>query len=134
SPDGSGALRLDGVIADVTERRRLEEDLDRFFTVSLDLLCIAGFDGRFRRLNPAWERTLGYSLEELQSRPFIDFVHPEDRERTLAEMHRLAQGGDTVRFENRYHCKDGSYRWLSWTARPVLAAAPARAEHGPALG
>jgi PAS domain S-box-containing protein len=111
--------RLDGVISDVTERRRLEEDLDRFFTLSLDLLCIAGLDGRFKRLNPAWERALGFSVAELLSRPSFDFVHPEDREASLAELRRLAGGADTVAFDNRFRCSDGSYRWLSWTARPV---------------
>jgi PAS domain S-box-containing protein len=115
----SQPVRLDGVIADVTERHRLQEDLDRFFTVSLELLCIAGLDGRFKRLNPAWERALGFSTDELLSRPFLDFVHPDDREATLAEMKRTAAGSDTVRFENRYRCKDGGYRRLSWTARPI---------------
>jgi PAS domain S-box-containing protein len=120
SPAGGQAWRLDGVIADFTERRRLEEDLDRFFTVSLDLLCIAGLDGRFKRLNPAWEATTGYTIEELLSRPFMDFVHPDDRGRAEAELQQLSTGVETIRFENRCVCKDGSFRWLSWTARPVL--------------
>jgi PAS domain S-box-containing protein len=117
--DGRG-VRLDGVLTDVTERRRLEEDLDQFFSVSLELLCIAGFDGRFKRLNPAWEQTLGYSAAELMARPFIDFVHPDDREATIAETRRVAAGATVIRFDNRYRCADGSYRWLSWTARPAL--------------
>jgi PAS domain S-box-containing protein len=121
SPGSDGQpLRLDGVIADVTERRRLEQELDRFFTVSLDLLCIAGLDGRFKRLNPAWERTLGFSAAELMARPFIDFVHPDDRDATLAEFQRICAGEETIHFDNRYVCKDGSYRWMTWTARPVL--------------
>jgi PAS domain S-box-containing protein len=111
-------LRLDGVLADVTERRQAEEERDRFFTLSLDLLCIAGFDGRFHRLNPAWERVLGFPLEELLTRPFLDFVHPDDRPATLAEVKRLATGADTVSLENRYRCRDGSYRWMLWTATP----------------
>jgi PAS domain S-box-containing protein len=89
-------------------------ELDYFFTMSVDLLCISGFDGYFKHLNPAWENTLGFSTEELMSRPFVEFVHPEDREKTLLRRERLASGTDTQYFENRYRCKDGSYRALAW--------------------
>ncbi|MDQ6700607.1 MAG: response regulator [Acidobacteriota bacterium] len=106
-------------IGEFLERKRTEEALDRFFTLSLDMLCIAGFDGVYRRLNPAWERTLGFTIEELKSRPFLDFVHPEDHAVTIAEMEKLATGDHrTVSFENRYLCSDGSYKWLLWTAAP----------------
>jgi len=98
------------------EWKRSEENLNRFFTISLDLLCIAGFDGFFKRLNPAWETTLGYSTAQLYSRPFIDFVHPDDRQATISEAGRLADGSTTIRFENRYRCADGSYKWLLWNA------------------
>jgi PAS domain S-box-containing protein len=90
--------------------------LDRYFEVSIDMLCQLGFDGYFKRLNPAWERTLGFTIEELKSRPFIEFVHPEDRERTLDQNARVRAGDQAVGFENRYLCKDGSYRWLLWNA------------------
>jgi PAS domain S-box-containing protein len=89
---------------------------NRFFTLSIDMLCIVHFNGHFKRLNPAWERTLGFSLEELQSKPMFDFVHPEDRERTLDQNRRVRGGGQALAFENRYRCKDGSYRWLLWSS------------------
>jgi len=89
---------------------------DRFFTLSIDMLCIASFNGYFKRLSPAWEKTLGFSREELQSRPMFDFVHPEDRAHTLAQNRSVRGGGQALAFENRYRCKDGSYRWLLWNA------------------
>ena len=91
---------------------------DRFFELSIDLLCQLGFDSYFKRLNPAWERTLGWSIAELTSRPFIEFVHPDDRERTLAQNREVRAGGRALEFENRYLCKDGTYRWLRWNAAP----------------
>jgi PAS domain S-box-containing protein len=98
------------------ERREAQEERDRFFTLTLDMLCIAGFDGYFKRLNPAFERTLGWTAEEMLAEPFVSFVHPADRERTVAESQKITAGTDTVTFENRYRCKDGSYKWFSWTA------------------
>lgn len=88
----------------------------RFFSLSIDMLCVLGFDGYFRRLSPAWERVLGYTLRELKSRPFIEFVHPEDRERTLNQNRDVRGGGQALSFENRYVCKDGSCRWFLWNA------------------
>ncbi|HKS97183.1 MAG TPA: response regulator [Terriglobia bacterium] len=90
-----------------------------FFDLTLDMLAIAGFDGYFRLLNPAWERTLGFTQEELRSRPYLDFVHPEDRRSTLAEASKLTTGAHVISFENRYETKDGSYKWLLWTATPL---------------
>jgi len=91
---------------------------DRFFEINIDLLCQLDFNGYFKRLNPAWERTLGWTRAELMSRPFIEFVHPDDRERTLGENARVRGGGQALEFENRYLCKDGSFRWLLWNAAP----------------
>lgn len=97
------------------EARALE---DGFFATSIDMLCILGFNGFFRRLNPAWERTLGFTLKELMSRPFIEFVHPDDRERTLKQNAQVRSGGQALAFENRYLCKDGTHRWFLWNAAP----------------
>src|SRR6516164_10505339 len=93
-----------------------EEDLREFIDLSLNLVCIAGTDGYFKHVNPAWEATFGYTREELLSRPYLEFVHPDDRESTASEAAHLASGRSTLSFENRYRCKDGSYRWLLWSA------------------
>ncbi len=103
---------------DITERKRAQEELERFFRLSVDMLAVAGFDGFFKRLNPIWEKVLGWSQEELLARPFLDFVHPDDREATAAETAGLSGGTETISFNNRYLCADGSYRWLLWDAIP----------------
>ncbi len=90
----------------------------KFFELSFDLLCIAGFDGYFKLLSPSWEKTLGFSQEELLSEPFVDFVHPDDREATAAETGKLVEGTITISFDNRYRTKNGEYRWLVWSAVP----------------
>jgi PAS domain S-box-containing protein len=89
---------------------------DRFFDLSIDMLCIAHFSGYFQKLNPAWERTLGFTRDELQSKRMFEFVYPEDRERTLEQNRIVRSGGQALGFENRYVCKDGSYRWFRWNA------------------
>ncbi|HSB01955.1 MAG TPA: PAS domain S-box protein [Anaerolineales bacterium] len=115
-----------GIDRDITERKQVEEalrakteELDRYFTSSLDLLCIADTEGYFRRLNPEWETALGYTLAELEGRQYIEFVHPEDVEATSAATARLADQRQVLNFENRYRCKDGSYRWIEWRAYPT---------------
>jgi PAS domain S-box-containing protein len=117
-----------GIANDITQRKRTEEELQklflyeleisRFFTLSLDMLCIANFEGYFIQLNPTWEDVLGYTQAELMAQPYIEFVHVDDRERTLAEARKLEIGIKTIKFENRYLCKDGSYRWLEWSVAP----------------
>jgi two-component system, sensor histidine kinase and response regulator len=102
----------------IRERRRAQEELDQLFTLSLDMLCIAGFDGYFKRINPAWEGTLGIPKEDLLSRPYIEFVHPDDREATINEARKMDQGELTISFENRYRSADGTYLWLLWNATP----------------
>ncbi|MGZ4664489.1 MAG: PAS domain-containing sensor histidine kinase, partial [Frankiaceae bacterium] len=102
------------------ERRRSQELLDAVFQMLPDLICIAGADGYFRVLNPAWEHTLGWTVDELCAQPYLDFVHPDDRLQTLAEHDRQTQHGEpVVTFENRYRCRDGSYRWLQWNSLPL---------------
>ncbi|MDZ7967551.1 MAG: PAS domain S-box protein [Nostoc sp. DedSLP03] len=98
------------------EFNKSEEKYSRFFSLSLDLLCIANFDGYFKYLNPVWTKILGWSIQELIAQPFIEFVHPEDRESTIAAAQNITQSVDAVSFENRYLCQDGSYKWLSWNA------------------
>jgi PAS domain S-box-containing protein len=114
----NGDILWDGLLIDITARKQAEEERDRFFTLSIDMLCVAGFGGYFKHLNPAWEKTLGFTKEELLAKPFLDFVHPEDRAPTLAVMEHLSATGGDVIFENRYLCKDGSYKWLAWDAAP----------------
>ncbi|HLF92467.1 MAG TPA: ATP-binding protein [Planctomycetota bacterium] len=86
-----------------------------FFESSLDLAAVADMDGTFKKLNPSWERVLGWPQAELLSHPWLDFVHPDDRANTIGEAEKLAQGAPVLHFENRYRCKNGSYRWLSWS-------------------
>ncbi len=102
------------------ERKWAGEDLDRFFKLSLDLFCIATFDGYFVRVNPAWQTMLGFSEEEMRASPYMDFVHPDDREATTERMSALTTGERVVDFENRYRTKDGSYKRLQWTSAPFI--------------
>jgi len=95
------------------------EEMNTFFDVTLDLMCIASTDGYFLLLSPAWERTLGYTREELIAKRFFDFVHPEDQNTTLEAISTLASQQEILRFQNRYRCKDGTYRWLEWNASPA---------------
>ncbi len=96
----------------------MDYNFEEFFDYSPDLLCIAGTDGYFKRINPSFERVLGWSSEELLEHPFFDFIHPDDVQPTQEEIDRLASGMPTISFGNRYRCKDGSYRHLSWSAHP----------------
>src|SRR5262249_44322736 len=102
-----------------SDLRRAARDLIRFFELSLDLFGIAGLDGYFRRVNSNFRRVLGYTTDELVSRPFAEFIHPDDRERTQAEMVKLSQGLPCVRFRNRYRDVRGDYRWFEWMAKSV---------------
>ena len=119
-------VRVDGNASDVTARKLAEEalsrrtaELERYFSTSLDLLCIADLQGNFRRLNPEWKRTLGYEIDSLNGRAFIEFVHPDDVAATVRATQALSEGHEVLGFVNRYRCNDGSYRWIEWRSTAV---------------
>lgn len=107
------------VYRDGARRKVAEDNIDRFFTLSLDLLCIAGTDGFFKRLSPSFSEALGYSLEDLYTNSITDFVHPDDIEKTNAEIASQMKGNKVLSFENRFRCQDGSYKVFSWKSVPV---------------
>jgi PAS domain S-box-containing protein len=107
-----------GMSRDITERKRQSEELETFFLVNLDLLCIADLDGNFIKTNKAWSRILGYETDELNKRKFLEFVHPDDIQATLDVMNSLGKGEEIFNFTNRYRCKDGSYRYIEWHSHP----------------
>jgi PAS domain S-box-containing protein len=102
-----------------TSLRALEAESARHFDLSLDMICIAGFDGYFKRVNPAFERILGYKEADLLGRPFLDFVHPDDRKSTDEEAAAISEGVGTVQFRNRYFDKDGEVHWIEWASQPL---------------
>ncbi|NEQ76645.1 MAG: PAS domain-containing protein [Okeania sp. SIO2C9] len=105
----------------VNERlKKKSREGGRFFDISLDLLVIVGTDGYFKKLNSSWSRILGYTTEELLTVPYIEFVHPEDKDTTLAEIQKITDGAKAIKFQNRYRTKDGSYCWLAWNSVPFL--------------
>jgi PAS domain S-box-containing protein len=108
-------------LADVEDRLETETRRNRFFTLSIDLLAIASFDDFLIQVNPVWESTLGFSADELRSKSLLEFVHPEDRTTTAEQLTHLKMGSAPAYFENRYRCKDGSFRWLGWTAAPFIS-------------
>jgi PAS domain S-box-containing protein len=124
--NGQGSRYLLSVMIDISVRKRAqallrekEAELDRYFSSSLDLLCIADMAGHFQRLNPEWESVLGYPITELEGRPFLELVHPDDREATLAAVARLEGQNEVRGFENRYRRRDGSYAWIEWRSKPM---------------
>lgn len=107
-------------IQDITNLKRVEDDRQKIFDVSLDMLSVIGFDGFFKELNPAWTRTLGWSIEELKEKSWLDLVIPADKKSSTAMAKRLFQGKSVIGFENRCSCKNGSIKWLSWSSYPDL--------------
>ncbi|NJL91662.1 MAG: PAS domain-containing protein [Coleofasciculaceae cyanobacterium SM2_1_6] len=133
-------VELFGIVMDISEqqatlqkRKQVELELENFFTISLDLLCIADIEGRFLRLNKAWEDILGYATSELEGTPFLAFVHPDDLDSTLAAIADLAQQSKVINFINRYRAKDGSYHYIEWRSNPqgelIYASARDITEH-----
>jgi PAS domain S-box-containing protein len=108
-------------LAEAQSRLDAETKRNHFFTLSLDMLGIADFEGRLLQLNPSWEKTLGFSEDELKQRSGLDLVHPDDRASMLEQFELLKQGENCTYLEGRYVCKDGSFRWLGWTAAPFPA-------------
>src|SRR5689334_21680940 len=118
--DEAGSIRgFIKIMRDETERRRLQSERDRFFSLSMDMLCIVHLDGFFLRTNPAFERVLGYSAEELRNQVVFDLLHPDDREAAMKEYGKLRTGEPTRSLDNRFRCKDGDYRWISWSYYPI---------------
>ncbi|MFA4876419.1 MAG: PAS domain S-box protein [Methanoregula sp.] len=125
-PRDSEEPLLSGIITDISERKAIDEalrqktaELEGFFSVAIDMLCIANTDGYFLVLNPAWERILGYDLDELKAKRFLEFVHPVDMKPTLDAIATLVNQKEVVNFVNRYRCKDGTYRWIEWRSAPA---------------
>lgn len=123
----SEALRL---ITEAEHQRQLDKAQEKleaetkrnlFFVLALDLLAVVGFDGYFKQTNPAWEKTLGFSAEELQAKAFHEFAHPDDRASIQAQLQKLKSGTAITYFENRFRCKDSHCKWLGWTATPLAA-------------
>ncbi|MBS0015894.1 MAG: PAS domain-containing protein [Arthrospira sp. SH-MAG29] len=111
-------VQMFGTLMDITDRRVAELELERFFTISLDLLCIADTGGHFRRVSQAWSDVLGYSSADLDGQVFLEFVHPDDLPATLAAISSLNEGQSVMRFTNRYRTKSGSYRHIEWLSLP----------------
>jgi len=117
---GADVIGLVGISRDITRHKLAEEERDRFFLLTPDLLCIAGFDGYFKQLNPAWATTLGYDMAEMMAQPYLELIHPEDRDATASQTKRLVEGKSHAQFESRCRCQDGSYKWLSWNVSPSI--------------
>lgn len=114
-------IGLVGVHTDITDRKKAEAEIERIFNMTNYMVCVANLQGYFTRINSSFEQILGYTSKELLSKPFFEFIHPDDVENTKAIVEEKLSGGEMViAFENRYRCKDGSYKWLSWTSQPVL--------------
>lgn len=118
-------IALQGILQDISQRKLIEDqllaskqELEQFFNMDLDLLCIADINGYFLRLNHAWESTLGYPLSELEGQLFLQFVHPDDISATMEAIAKLEDRQEVAKFTNRYRCKDGSYRYIEWYSRP----------------
>jgi PAS domain S-box-containing protein/putative nucleotidyltransferase with HDIG domain len=106
--------------ADVALHSKAQEEFERFFDLVPDLVAIVSFEGRFRRVNEQWTKTLGYASSEMLTHPFMEFVHPDDVASTEAEFARQLAGDSVTGFVNRYRAKDGTYHWLEWSSSPLM--------------
>lgn len=113
------AIKITGTFQDIDEQKRALEEQTRIFDLSIDMICVANFDGYFTQLNQAWENNLGWTKKELMSAPYLDFVHPDDIESTLNAAGQLKEDNPIVSFENRYKTKNGEYKWLAWNSLPI---------------
>lgn len=109
-----------GIVVDITQRKQIEKERDRLFNLSVDMQCVASFDGFFKQLNAAWEHTLGWKKEQMLTKPFLAFVHPDDLLATHSVFEGLLRGKTILGFENRYRCQDSQYRWFSWNVYPLV--------------
>lgn len=112
-------MGIEGILRDVTKRKRAEEERDRMFTHSIDLMFVADMEGYFKQTNPAWRSVLGWAEEELFAKSTMDFIHPDDKEATKEACKRLGEGIAITQFKNRFICKDESYKWISWNIIPI---------------
>lgn len=118
--DSDGKLiGIIGISSDITERKRAEEELNKFFNLVPVMVCVAHIDGRFIKINAEWEKVLNFTEKEILEMSFLDLIHPDDREATMKEVTKQIEGGSTFNFINRYRCKDRSYKWLEWAASPA---------------
>lgn len=118
--DGNTPLAVQGIARDITDRKLAEEERDRLYNVSNDLLATIGFDGRLLHINPAWEKILGYKEGDLIGKPIGEITHPADLEINISETNKL-NAGQNISFESRLLCKDGTYRWILWNSTPIVA-------------
>ncbi|HBG53317.1 MAG TPA: hypothetical protein DDW70_03770, partial [Rikenellaceae bacterium] len=102
------------LFTDITRQKKQSEELEAFFSVNLDLLCIATMEGRFLKVNKQWQTVLGYTSDELLKNKFLDYVHPDDIESTHHAINELSNNNEVLNFVNRYRCSDGSYRFIEW--------------------
>jgi PAS domain S-box-containing protein len=108
-------------LGEAVDRLEAESKRNRFFTLALDMLAIADFQGCFLQVNPSWEKCLGYTEDELKNRSALALLHPEDQPEMTRQLQQLQQGESATYFEGRYQCKDGSWRWLGWAAAPFIS-------------
>jgi PAS domain S-box-containing protein len=117
---GLALAAVTGVLALTRDRQRQAmREVERYFTLAPEMVVLAGFDGYWKRVNPTVEVLLGYTEREARGRPFMELVHPDDRERSEEVAQRVLEGATVRAFENRMLCKDGSHKWIEWTVTPL---------------